>query len=418
MREFIKKYDVITKTISIIIAVVLWVFVISVENPNRTLEFTGIPITVVGQEDILNAYDLSIIEGADTLISVKLSAKNNIITKLTNTQIKAYLDVSDIDSAGVYDININVLMPSTFITVKSQTPMTAKIKVDKIISKQVPVKVNFNPLSDKNYVYSEPILAKNYIAIQGPSNIISDIEFALVSPKPLTYSSTNNYEYVLIDKSGKTITSKHIKKIDKIVEVNISVLKIKEIPLSVNMSSDMDTSKFTTQITPKTVKIIGETLSVDRIDTIVLGDVSNDKTKYSFKIQYPNIVQAYDKNIIKATVEIKSIENIEIPPQPPEPPVTPPVDNTEKVENIKIKDISLLDTNPADKKIELITNSITIEISGKDAKNVKEGDITAKATFDSSVLSNGGHVIPLEIVLPEGKDINVLGSYEIEIEVR
>lgn len=421
MREFIKKYDVITKAISIIIAVVLWVFVISVENPNRTLEFTGIPITIVGQEDILNAYDLSVIDGGDTLISAKLSAKNNIITKLTNTQIKAYVDVSDISTAGTYDIPINVLMPSTFITVKSQTPTTVKITLDKITSKQIPVRVDFKAPTDKNYVYSEPVVTKNYIAVQGPNNIISDIEFALVNPKPLTYSSTDNYEYILINKAGKTIANKHIKKIDKMVEVNINVLKIKEIPLSVNMQGNMDSTKFAAQISPKTVRIIGETLNVDRIDNIVLGDINNEKTKYSFKIQYPNTVQAYDKNITRATVEIKNIENIEpeTPQAPIEPPVNPPVDEIENIEKIKIKDIPIFDTNPKpDKNIELITTSIIVEISGKDAKTIKEGDITASGTVDSLNLTNGGHKIPLDIILPEGKEIKIIGSYEIEIEVK
>lgn len=422
MREFIKKYDVITKTISVIIAVVLWVFVISVENPNRTLEFTGIPITIVGQDDILNAYDLSIIDGGDTLISVKLSAKNNIITKLTNTQIKAYVDVSDINTAGTYDIQVNVLMPSTFITIKSQTPTTAKITLDKITRKQIPVRVDFRALSDKNYVYSEPVLAKNYIEVQGPNNIVSEIEFALVNPKPLTYSSTNNYEYILINKAGKTIANKHIKKIDKMVELSINVLKIKEVPLSVNMPGNMDSTKFAAQITPKTVKIIGETINIDRIDKIVLGDIINEKTKYSFKIQYPNTVQAYDKNITRATVEIKNIENIdqETPAAPPTPPVnTPPMENVENIESIKIKDIMVFDTNlKPDKNIELITTSIIVEISGKDAKDIKEGDITASATVDSLTLTNGGHKIPLDIILPEGKEIKVIGSYEIEIEVK
>lgn len=422
MREFIKKYDIITKTISVIIAIVLWVFVISVENPNRTLEFSSIPITIVGQEDILNAYNLSIIEGADTLMSVKLSAKNNIITKLTNSQIKAYVDVSDINTAGTYDIPINVLMPSTFIIVKSQTPATAKITLDSITSKQVPVRVNFKAPNDKNYVYAEPILIKNYVTIQGPNKMLSDIDFALVTPKPLTHSSTANYEYTLNNKDGKTITNKYIKKIDKMVEVNINVLKIKEIPLSVNISNDISQTEFTAQIIPTTVKIIGETINVDKVDKIILGDVSKDKTKYSFKIQYPTIVQAYDKNITRATVEIKHIENTEIPtppPPPPEPPVTPPVDNIDKIENVVIKDILISDTNPQpDKSIELITTSIIVEFSGKDAKTIKEGDITASATVDSLTLTKGGHKIPLNIILPEGKEIKIVGSYEIEIEVK
>lgn len=422
MREFIKKYDVITKTLSVIIAIVLWVFVISVENPNRTLEFSSIPITIVGQEDILNAYNLSIIEGADTLMSVKLSAKNNIITKLTNSQIKAYVDVSDINTAGTYDIPINVLMPSTFIIVKSQTPATAKITLDSITSKQVPVRVNFKAPNDKNYVYAEPILIKNYVTIQGPNKMLSDIDFALVTPKPLTHSSTANYEYTLNNKDGKTITNKYIKKIDKMVEVNINVLKIKEIPLSVNISNDISQTEFTAQIIPTTVKIIGETINVDKVDKIILGDVSKDKTKYSFKIQYPAIVQAYDKNITRATVEIKHIENTEIPtppPPPPEPPVTPPVDNIDKIENVVIKDILISDTNPQpDKSIELITTSIIVEFSGKDAKTIKEGDITASATVDSLTLTKGGHKIPLNIILPEGKEIKIVGSYEIEIEVK
>lgn len=422
MREFIKKYDIITKTISVIIAIVLWVFVISVENPNRTLEFSSIPITIVGQEDILNAYNLSIIEGADTLMSVKLSAKNNIITKLTNSQIKAYVDVSDINTAGTYDIPINVLMPSTFIIVKSQTPATAKITLDSITSKQVPVRVNFKAPNDKNYVYAEPILIKNYVTIQGPNKMLSDIDFALVTPKPLTHSSTANYEYTLNNKDGKTITNKYIKKIDKMVEVNINVLKIKEIPLSVNISNDISQTEFTAQIIPTTVKIIGETINVDKVDKIILGDVSKDKTKYSFKIQYPAIVQAYDKNLTRATVEIKHIENTEIPtppPPPPEPPVTPPVDNIDKIENVVIKDILISDTNPQpDKSIELITTSIIVEFSGKDAKTIKEGDITASATVDSLTLTKGGHKIPLNIILPEGKEIKIVGSYEIEIEVK
>ena len=105
MKQWLKKYDLLTLIISFVLAVGLWCYVMNQENPTRTLEYRNINVQLQGADDLYNTYNLSVIEGAESTIDVRVSAQNSRLANLTASQIKVVANLKDsISTPGTYDL--------------------------------------------------------------------------------------------------------------------------------------------------------------------------------------------------------------------------------------------------------------------------------------------------------------------------
>lgn len=224
-----KTVDFIAKIICLLLAFFLWYYAASSDTVIYEEEFSSVPV------EIVNKSSFAVLSGDGVTVDVTLSGNRNNIRKIKASDIRAYVDVSDITEAGRYTYDIRYELPNG-VTLEKSSIGSVAVYLDNKTSKTVPVEVNvfnYNTSSGAQILKSEVA----DIVITGPAGIIEQIDHAEL-PVDLnhifvTNSLTYRGELVLIDTNGEQVNNSYVKLSADTASVTLSVYVEREVPVVV-----------------------------------------------------------------------------------------------------------------------------------------------------------------------------------------
>ena len=155
---------------SIVVSFVLWLYVAYVDNPEATVDFYGIKIEFTGA-DLLRDNGL-VVTGVDTnSLNISLTGRRNTVTRLSNTDISATVDLTDILSmstdAGEYqlDYDLSYSTTNTGISVESVSRQYVTVTVEKLATVNVPVRAIYNGGVAEGYTAESPEVSPDTIEV-------------------------------------------------------------------------------------------------------------------------------------------------------------------------------------------------------------------------------------------------------------
>ena len=109
-----KRSKLITMAISLLAAICLWAYVVTVVNPDGDTIISGIPVTFSGQEVLREDQQLVIKGDYTDMVSVHFYGKNTDLKKLEQykDEISAVVDVSKVRSAKEYQLTYQLTLPN------------------------------------------------------------------------------------------------------------------------------------------------------------------------------------------------------------------------------------------------------------------------------------------------------------------
>jgi YbbR domain-containing protein len=382
----------------------------SQENPTRTLEYRNVSVQLLGADDLYNNYNLSVIEGTEATVDVKVSAPSSRLANLTASQIKVTANLSDsISSSGTYDLAYEVILPEAGMTCVKSSPSTLQVTVDRIETKSVPVEVVIEGDSPDGYKIGEPTLQTDTVAITGPEKeleLVTKAEVRLKAKELKESISDVSYEYTLVNKSGASVDTTRISRETTGVKVSVPVLRVREVPLTVSLTPEeaIEAKNASVTLSPSTVEVQGDPDAVNAIEEIEVGSININKAEngdlFTFEINPPtgiSLTDGQDKNVRVALN----------------------MDNTEQrvftVTNISVSDTA---SDKSKKIVELQTESMQITLEGttKILDELDSNAIQVVAEIDSSELSAGKHKVGVTIDTPD--NVSVSGSYSAKVNIR
>jgi hypothetical protein len=119
------KSKLVTALISALIALAVWVYVVTVVSPNSDKHFYNVPVVAQG-EALLTERGLMITHTDVTTTDLHLEGSRIDLNKLSSSNITATMDVSKIYEAGVHNLTYTTTfpgdVPSSAFTVLSKIP--------------------------------------------------------------------------------------------------------------------------------------------------------------------------------------------------------------------------------------------------------------------------------------------------------
>ena len=108
-----KKSKLITMAISLLAAICLWIYVVTVVNPEGTTTISNIPVTFSGAEVLREDQGLVLSGDYQDMVTVSFTGKNSDMKKLEQNkeEISAVVDVSKIRSTRDYTLSYDLLLP-------------------------------------------------------------------------------------------------------------------------------------------------------------------------------------------------------------------------------------------------------------------------------------------------------------------
>ena len=293
-----KRSKLITMGISLLAAICLWAYVVTVVNPDGDTIISGIPVTFSGQEVLREDQGLIIKGDYDDMVSVHFYGKNTDLKKLEQykDEITAVVDVSKVRSVKEYQLSYQLTLPNA-VQVTDRNPSVITIQVEKLAKREIEVRGDFSGVEiAEGYLLESTSFDYDTVTVEGPESVVSTISCAqiVMNRTNVDKNITESVDYTLVDADGNAVDMSDLTTDVDAIEVELDVVKYKEVPLTVNFidgggATGADAS---VDIDPASITLAGDATVLDSVNTIVLGNVDLGATEnnavLSFDIKIPN----------------------------------------------------------------------------------------------------------------------------------
>lgn len=402
------KNKLLTALLSVVIALGIWLYVVTVVSPNSDKNYYNIP--VVTQSEALLLERGLMITGTDTSsISLHLEGSRIDLNKLNSSNITVTVDVSKIYEAGTHSLTYTVTPPgdvaSNAITVLSKSPSTITVVVEERITKAVPIEVQYSGSLAENFMADKENkqLDVENITIAGPKSVVEQISVATIAVdlEGKSESISDQFTYTLCNENREPVDAQMVTTDVASVNMTLKIMRVKEIALEVNVieggGATLENTKIT--ISPETMWVSGSDNLLEGMDSLELGTINLADLLTNVTIAFPVKLpegMTDESGVTEAMVDVTLPEL---------------ATKTVTVKNFKAINI------PAGLDVEIITKSLEIQLRGpKDQiEKIQEPDIVV--TVDFTDAQTGAVKIKAQISCGD-LNVGAIGSYTVSATVR
>lgn len=235
------------KVLAFLIASLLWLLVVNIDDPVTNKTYSNIPVTVMNQEilaaDKDNPQTYQIVDDTQT-VSVTVSAKRSILNKIKPEDITAVADMKEmiLKSQIPIDVKVNGYAYENAYA----TPRNLQVKLEKEETKKFPIVPKTTGTVRDGYVLNEIQAEPEKVTILGPKSVIDKISRveAVVSVSGLSEDAVLQSELVLYGEDNEVIDQKLLRNNlgAEGVGVRVELLHTKNIPLEFD-TSEIETAE-------------------------------------------------------------------------------------------------------------------------------------------------------------------------------
>ena len=375
------------KIISLLSAMVLWMYVMAIVDPEETKLFENIPVTITNKNE-LNERDLVIYPEQDLTTNIYVTGKLSNLKKVTKDDINVYGQINN-PLEGNNEIYLKV-STSQRVNYDFKNPVMI-VTLEKIISEDKSIKVDITG-SGKNNV-DNIMLQDNIdkVSVSGPRSLVNKVKRVVGTVK--VNGELNDFSQSIklepVDAKGKVVEGIELEKDS--VNVNITLLTQKTVPITLKLSDNSESGVNYT-MSQNTVTIKGKKDIVDSINDIEtqpvkLSEISPGTSKDIY-LQVPSGITIETKYI---TIKKNSEENAVVEVY------------TYTAENIGIRN----NTENIDKSKIKIPNSINVSIEHlQSVGSINKDDIKLYIDLNEVSLEDNTCKIKYESIY-EIKKINI-----------
>jgi YbbR domain-containing protein len=162
-------------TLSLVLAVMLWVFVTDVQNPTRTDVFpAAIPIETVNV-----AQDLAVASLSESAVSVRISAPEDMWKDLTRDDFRASVDLSGVSQKQA-EVTVRVdVTEAGSVEIVGVSPSRVTVSLETVTSKSVPVRVKLVGAPPLGFDPSPATASPEQVTVSGPESLVNLVQEAV-----------------------------------------------------------------------------------------------------------------------------------------------------------------------------------------------------------------------------------------------
>ena len=399
--------------VSVLAAMCLWVYVVTVVNPDGDMVIGNIPVTFSGAEVLREDHGLVITGDYQEFVSVHFYGKNTDLKTLDQhkDEIKAVIDVSKVRSTKEYTMTYDITLPSVVsassITKMDKNPSSITFRVERQITKSVEVKGDFaNVKIAEGYMLDSTSFDYDSVTVEGPESIVSTIDSAQVTldRSNVDKTITESVSYVLLDKSGEQVDPTELTLSTDAIEVTMKIVKYKVVPIEVQLlyGDGLQEQDVSYDYEPKAVTLSGDSAVLDGLNSIQLDPIdlsmltSNDET-VTQTILIPNDaknVSGEETVSVRITITGKQIKTL----------------RTTNIVFIGVDETQFKATSLSQQV------QVTIRADAADANKITANNIRIVADM-SAYTQTGTYQVPVTVRIDGYQSAGAIGQYSIAVNL-
>lgn len=397
--------------LAMLISVFLWLYVVTVVDPNDTKVVYSVPVTY---ENMTSLTDNSLVmtSGQNATVTLKFYGRRSDLNNLTSESLTVTADVSRIKSEGEQNLSYTVTLPDSVsdnnVQLTERTPSRLTVNVERAVEKQVNVAVDIsNEVADGYVADLEAMkISPETITVFGPEAEVSKIDSARVSLDVggVTETVDNSFPYQLVDSDGNAVDTTNFRCSADAVDVMLTVEKYKEIPLTLELKAGGGAKEknVTVTLSPAYITISGPGAIVDAMDSLSIGtldlasmtELSETKT---YDITLPdNVTNVSGQNQVTARIVLNGLST-----------------KTLEVENFSVSH------KPDGLDVAIVTTTLEITIRGPsdEIEAISAKDLTVQGDL-SDFSQAGTYKIPVTVTSKDFPGVGMIGSASITVTLQ
>lgn len=296
------------KLISLLSALVLWLYVMTVEDPVELRTFNNIPITITNMS-MLEDRGLAIYPKEELLADISIKANLSSLRTINRDNIYIYGRLDD-PKEGKNAIYLQANLPER-VNKYDIKPSVITVDLEKVVDEKRSIEVSTKGKSNINIDNIE--INKKTANVTGPRSVVNKVTSikATVDVDNKEKDFSTKVKLVPVDKSGNEVED--VKLEDDFVVATVKFLQQKVVPVKLKLegSSEGDNNIKDYKISPNEITIEGKKESLDKINSISTKPVKiedlKDANSVDVGLDIPNGIRVND-NISSVKIDIdKSI---------------------------------------------------------------------------------------------------------------
>lgn len=169
--------NLILKILSVLMAVLIWIVVLNINDPSKTRVISGIKVMVENESVITdNGQVYTITEGQ--LISVKVTGPRTIVDSLKADDFNATADFRDLSQANSVPIDVSLSDYSyqQKVTINEKSNNTIRLEIEDLTEETYDIKVKYTGVAAQDYVLAHTELDTEKVKITAPESVHKSIE--------------------------------------------------------------------------------------------------------------------------------------------------------------------------------------------------------------------------------------------------
>ena len=406
-----KKNKIPRILLAMLISVFLWLYVVTVVDPNDTKVVYSVPVTYENMTSLTDN-NLVMTAGQNATVTLKFYGRRSDLNNLTSESLTVTADVSRIKSEGEQNLSYTVTLPDSVsdnnVQLTERTPSRLTVNVERAVEKQVDVEVDISNEVADGYVadLEATKISPETITVFGPEAEVSKIDSARVSLDigGVTETVDNSFPYQLVDSDGNAVDTTNFRCSADAVDVMLTVEKYKEIPLTLELKAGGGAKEknVTVTLSPAYITISGPGAIVDAMDSLSIGtldlasmtEMTETKT---YDITLPdNVTNVSGQNQVTARIVLNGLSA-----------------KTLEVENFSVSH------KPDGLNVTIVTTTLEITIRGPsdEIEAISAKDLTVQGDL-SDFSQAGTYKIPVTVTSKDFPGVGMIGSASITVTLQ
>lgn len=397
------------KVVSIVFALMLWLIVVNIDDPSTKKEITNVQVELTNEDAITDKEKVCSVIDNSNVISITIRGPRSVVESLSASDFKATADLRELTDFEFVPIEIQALRYKDKLTSVESRTKNVKVSIEELSIKQFAIRASVTGTPADGYAVGNKTLSQNIVKINGPASIMSTINrvVAEVNVSDMSSDISTPVSLTVYDGNDKAIDTSRLKMSVDSVNVNVEMLKTKEVPVRAGTSgTPADGYRVVGDVVcaPETVTIAAKENVLAGISEVRIPDEVIDVTDLNKSFESLIDISEYLDEGVTLIGDVEILASV----------------NIEKLES---KDIyypvtSITIENLADNYKSMYTNfdPLKLQIWGTEEKiqELQNTDVTVTVDL-SSIKDPGNYTIPVAIQLPEG--YSVFEEYTVEIHV-
>ena len=221
------------KILAIVFAVILWLIVVNIDDPVKSVQFSGIEVKILHAAELeKQGLCYEVLDNSD-VISVTITGRRSIIEEISEENISATADMKDLTSMNTLSIKVVSAKSGNELDNIKLSSENVKLNIEKLqkISKRIIVETEGTPAED--YILGDRTVDLNQVEIVGPESIVSTVDSAkaILNVENASSLVSASVPIRLYDADGEPVESNRLTISISNVNINQEVLYSKEVPL-------------------------------------------------------------------------------------------------------------------------------------------------------------------------------------------